>query len=92
MLSKYINRRKLRWLKDKEFYKKLGGLMIPIAFQNLMLAAVSAGDSAMLGFINEDAMSAVSLAGNVQFVENLFLSAVVCGGTIMTAQYWGIYV
>ena len=63
--------------------------MIPIAFQNLMLAAVSAGDSAMLGFVNENAMSAVSLASNVQFVENLLLSSVVAGGTIMTAQYWG---
>lgn len=63
--------------------------MIPIAFQNFMLAAVSAGDSAMLGFVDENAMSAVSLASNVQFVENLFLSAVVAGGTIMTAQYWG---
>ena len=76
-------------IKDKEFSKKLRGLMIPIAFQNLMLAAVSAGDSAMLGFVDENAMSAVSLASNVQFVENLFLSGVVMGGTIMTAQYWG---
>lgn len=63
--------------------------MIPIAFQNLMLAAVSAGDSAMLGFVDENAMSAVSLASNIQFVENLFLASVVAGGTIMTAQYWG---
>lgn len=63
--------------------------MIPIAIQNLMLAAVSAGDSAMLGFVDESAMSAVSLASNVQFVENLFLSGVVAGGTIMTSQYWG---
>ncbi len=76
-------------VRDKEFYKKLRGLMIPIAFQNFMLAAVSAGDSAMLGFVDENAMAAVSLAGNIQFVENLFISAIVCGGTIMTAQYWG---
>lgn len=75
--------------KDKEFSTKLRGLMIPIALQNLMLAAVSAGDSAMLGFVDENAMAAVSLASNIQFVENLFLSAVVAGGTIMTAQYWG---
>ena len=75
--------------KDKEFGKKLRALMIPIALQNLMLAAVSAGDSAMLGFVDETAMSAVSLAGNIQFIENLFLYAVIVGGTIMTAQYWG---
>lgn len=69
-------------VKNQAFHKKLRGLMIPIAFQNLMLAAVSAGDSAMLGFVNENAMSAVSLASNVQFVENLFLSGVVTGGSI----------
>lgn len=75
--------------RDKVFYKQLGNLMIPIAFQNFMLAAVSAGDAAMLGFVNQDAMAAVSLAAQVQFVENLFLSALVCGATILTAQYWG---
>ena len=78
-----------KFFADKEFYKKLRELMIPIALQNLMLAAVSAGDAAMLGFVNESAMAAVSLAGNIQFVENLFLGGVVCGATILTAQYWG---
>lgn len=63
--------------------------MIPIAFQSFMMAAVSAGDSAMLGFVDEKAMAAVALAGNIQFVENLFLSFLVFGGTILTAQYWG---
>lgn len=76
-------------MEKKEFYTKLRGLMIPIAFQNFMLAAVSAGDSAMLGFVDENAMAAVSLAGNIQFVENLFLGALICGATILTAQYWG---
>ena len=75
--------------KDKEFYSRLKELMLPIAFQSFMLAAVSAGDSAMLGFVNQNAMAAVSLASNIQFVENLFLSALVCGATILTSQYWG---
>ena len=75
--------------KDREFYGKLRELMVPIAVQSFLLAAVSAGDSAMLGFVDETAMAAVSLAGNIQFVENLFLAAVVCGATILTAQYWG---
>lgn len=79
----------MRRIQDKEFYRKLKELMIPIALQNLMLAAVSAGDAAMLGFVNESAMAAVSLAGNIQFVENIFLAGVICGATILTAQYWG---
>ena len=74
---------------DKEFYGKLKELALPIAFQSLMLAAVSAGDAAMLGFVHQDAMAAVSLATNIQFVENLFLAALVCGATILSAQYWG---
>lgn len=34
-------------------------------------------------------MAAVSLAANIEFVENLFLSALVGGATILSAQYWG---
>ncbi len=64
-------------------------LIVPIALQQLLLAAVGAGDSLMLGFVNGDAMAAVSLATNIEFVENLFLSALTGGATILSAQYWG---
>lgn len=71
------------------FNKKILSLIVPIALQQLLLAAVSAGDSLMLGFVNGNAMAAVSLAANVEFVENLFLSALVGGATILSAQYFG---
>lgn len=74
---------------QKDFRKKLLSLIVPIACQQLLLAAVSAGDSLMLGFVSGDAMAAVSLAANIEFVENLFLSALVGGATILSAQYWG---
>lgn len=64
-------------------------LAVPIALQQLLLAAVSAGDSLMLGLVDGNAMAAVSLASNMEFVENLFLSALVGGATILSAQYWG---
>ena len=44
----------------------------------------------MLGFVNQDALSAVSLAGQVQFVYSLFLFAITAGVSIFAAQYWGI--
>ena len=47
------------------FYKKLFSLVLPIAFQQFMLAAVSASDALMLGFVNQDSLSAASLAGQV---------------------------
>lgn len=74
---------------EKEFNKKLTSVVAPIAFQQFLLAAVGAGDSLMLGFVNGNAMAAVSLAANIEFVENLFLSAFIGGTTILTAQYWG---
>ena len=48
--------------KDREFYGKLAGLVLPIAVQNLMTALVSASDALMLGFLNQDSLSALSLA------------------------------
>lgn len=74
---------------DQGFFKRMLSLVVPIALQQLLLAAVSAGDSLMLGFVNGDAMAAVSLAANVEFVENLFLGALVGGAMILSAQYWG---
>lgn len=72
-----------------EFGKKLISLVLPIAFQQFMLALVSASDAIMLGFIDQNALSAVSLAGQVQFVLNLFFGAMTIGTSIFAAQYWG---
>ena len=74
---------------DRDFLKRLFALTLPIAFQSLMLASVAAADAIMLGRIDQDAMSAVSLATQIQFVQNMILSS--CTGTaaVLGAQYWG---
>lgn len=64
-------------------------LVIPLAFQQFMSALVSASDALMLGALTQDALSAVSLASQVAFVENLFLAAMTIGLSIFAAQYWG---
>lgn len=71
------------------FYQKLFSLVLPIAFQQFMLAAVSASDALMLGFVNQDSLSAVSLAGQVTFVFNLFMGGLTMGTSILAAQYYG---
>lgn len=75
--------------KTSDFSKKLITLVLPIAFQQFMLALVSASDALMLGMLTQDALSAVSLASQVTFVENLFLAAMTIGLSIFAAQYWG---
>ena len=71
------------------FYKKLFSIVLPLALQYLMSAIVSASDAVMLGFLNQDSLSAVSLATQVQFVLNFFYVALTIGTTILAAQYWG---
>ncbi len=72
-----------------EFYQKLRVLVLPITVQHFMLALVSATDAVMLGAVDQTSLSAVSLAGQIQFVLNLFISGIAAGSGIMAAQYWG---
>ena len=74
---------------DRDFYNKLTRLTLPIAFQSLMLAAVAACDALMLGRVSQNAMAAVSLATQIQFVQNMLLGAVTGTVAVLGAQYWG---
>ena len=69
--------------------KKIAGFVLPIALQNLLTFLVSVSDALMLGMLDQNALSAVSLATQVQFILNLFFSALTAGVTILAAQYWG---
>lgn len=73
----------------REFRKKLLSLVLPITFQQFMLAVVSASDALMVGVIGQDLLSAVSLASQITFVYNLFLAAMTIGTSMFAAQYWG---
>ena len=74
---------------DKVFNKKLFALALPISLQNLMLALVAAADAVMLGKLNQDAMASVSLATQIQFIQNMFVTAICFGIGVLGAQYWG---
>ncbi|NIK79692.1 putative MATE family efflux protein [Paenibacillus castaneae] len=74
---------------DNHFNRELIRLVIPIALQNLITAAVMSVDIVMLGVISQSAMSAVSLAGQVTFVLTLFYMGLATGASILSAQYWG---
>lgn len=74
---------------NKCFYRRLWKTAAPITFQSLMLALVAACDALMLGRVAQEQMTAVSLATQVQFVQNMFLMAITAAGSILGAQYWG---
>lgn len=77
--------------KDKLFYEKLWKLMLPMMLQNLMLALVAVADAFMLGGMDQNYMSAVSLATQIQFIQNMLLSAATGGLAILGASlFWGV--
>ena len=75
--------------KHRGVYKELLFLMIPLVLQNIFSAAVHSADTVMIGLISQDALSAVSLANQLQMVINPFFLGLTTGVSILTAQYWG---
>ena len=76
-------------MKDREFWKKLSPLVLPIAFQQLMSALVGTSDTLMMGLIDQSSLSAVSLATQITFVLSLFHFGLTSSGSVLAAQYWG---
>ncbi len=76
-------------MENKLFYRNLARIAFPIALQSLMLAMVAAADALMLGRIAQEQMTAVSLATQIQFVQNMFIFSATTAGAILGAQYWG---
>ena len=73
----------------KQFYRSVLALVLPMALQNLINVGVTSADVIMLGRVGETALSASSLAGQVQFIMTLFFFGLTSGAAVLTAQYWG---
>lgn len=76
-------------MRDRSFYKRLITLALPMVFQDLMLASVAAADAIMLGNVEQNMMSAVSLATQIQFIQNMILFTVTSAVAVLGSQYWG---
>ncbi len=70
----------------KLFYGKLIRLALPIALQSLMLASVAAADALMLGRVTQNQMTAVSLASQIQFIQNMALFSISAAVSLLGAQ------
>lgn len=73
----------------KAFNKKALMLSFPIVIQNLLSATISSTDVVMLNSVNQEALSAVSLAANVTSMLFMFYYGLGAGVTMLCAQYYG---
>lgn len=71
------------------FAPAVTALVIPIALQSLISAAVNAADVVMLSSVGQQALAAVSVAGQVTFTLQLFYMGMAGGLTVLASQYYG---
>lgn len=75
--------------KNKDFYKTVAAITIPIALQNIISYGVNLMDTVMLGRLGEIALSATSLANQVFFMFTLLIFGIGGGAVVLCSQYWG---
>lgn len=84
--------KKTLFVRDREFYKVVLSLAIPMTLQNVMQLLLNMMDTVMLGRLgtnSEVLISAANFANQPYFVYSLFLFGMVSGMSVLIAQYWG---
>jgi len=74
---------------DRQFYRNLFTLAIPIMLQNLANSLVNMLTTIMIGRLGTVEVAAVALGNQVFFLYDLIVYGICSGGAIFTAQFWG---
>lgn len=82
-------RKKCKFIGNKDFYKMVLLIAVPIMIQNGITNFVSLLDNIMIGQIGTEQMSGVAIVNQLIFVYNLCIFGGVSGAGIFTAQYFG---
>ena len=75
--------------KERQAYKYILGLTLPIVIQNIFNAAVSSADVLMLNSVGQEAISAVSLATQYSNILMSIFLGLGSGVSMLCSQYWG---
>lgn len=76
-------------MEEKVIYKKALKIAVPMIIQNGITNAVGLVDNIMVGSLGTDAVTAVSIIGQLFFVFNLAIFGGLSGPGIYAAQYYG---
>lgn len=76
---------------EKNFYRNIFAIAIPIALQNLITLGTSMMDTVMLGRADNTGilLSASSLANQPFFILQVLTFGLASGSSVLCAQYWG---
>ena len=80
---------KEKFIGDKQFYKKVLAVAVPIMVQNGITNFVSLLDNIMVGRVGTEQMSGVAIVNQLIMIYFLCIFGGVAGAGIFTAQYYG---
>lgn len=78
-----------KYIGDKNFFKAVFAVALPIMLQNGITQFVNLLDNIMVGQVGTEQMSGVAIVNQLLFVFNLCVFGAVSGAGIFTAQYHG---
>ena len=76
-------------LENKNLYKYMLRIVLPIAGQNLITVGVNMTDTVMLGTLGDTVISGCALANQLTFIYLLFGFGLAGGTGLLISQYWG---
>ena len=74
---------------DRQFYRRVLGIMLPVALQQAINMGVNMLDTMMLGQFGEVQLSASSLANQYYNIFTIICMGIIGGSSVLAAQYWG---
>ena len=80
---------KNKYFGDKNFYKMIMAIALPIVVQSLLTNFVAMLDNVMVGKVGTDQMTGVAIVNQLFFVFNLAVFGGMSGAGIFSAQYFG---
>ena len=78
-----------KYVGNREFYKMILLISVPIMIQNGITNFVSLLDNLMVGRLGTEAMSGISIVNQFIFIYNLCVFGVLAAAGIFTSQYFG---
>ena len=74
---------------NRNFYRKLVSIALPVAAQSVITTGVNLIDTIMLGQLNETALSASSLANQFIMLFMFICMGISMGASVLSSRYWG---
>lgn len=84
-----LSRLKQKYLGDRQFYRMVLAVAIPMMVQNGITTFVGLLDNIMVGQTTPEQMNGVAIVNQLMFVFNLCIFGGLSGAGIFTAQYFG---